>query len=402
MPPSESDSMLDGIAAPAAVASTRPLSVLQIGMEWFTPGAAGGLSRYYSDLFKSLPGTGIAPLGLVCSPDNVAELTEGRVQSFAPDGASTFDRVKGVRRAAASILRQRPVDLVACHFALYGLPVLDRIRHLPMVYHFHGPWAEESGREGERSLSVLAKRALERLVYRRAARVITLSDAFADLAERQYGVRRDRLRIIPGSVDIERFAIPQSRMDAREALGWPADRPILITVRRLMARMGLDRLITAMQSVVRAQPEVLLCIAGRGPQAAMLQAQVDSLGLSKNVRLLGFLPDAELPLAYRAADINLLPSDALEGFGLSAAEALAAGTPTMVTPVGGLPDVVRELSPDLIFQSGDSEQLAEGLVAALGGRLRLPGSDDCRAYAASRFSLALCGRRVADVYCEVV
>ena len=377
------------------------MSVLQIGMEWFTAGAPGGLARYYTDLFKSLPAAGIDPVGLVCSPDDVGQTTGGRVQSFAADGASTLGRVRGVRRATGQVLRAQAVDVVACHFALYGLPVLDRIRHLPLVYHFHGPWAEESGREGERSLSVGAKRALERLIYRRATRVVTLSQAFADLAAQQYGVRRDRLRVIPGSVDVGRFAIGQSRAEAREMLGWPADRPILLTVRRLMARMGLDRLVTAMASVVRSEPDVLLCIAGKGPQAAALQAQADALGLQHHVRLLGFVPDADLPLAYRAADINLLPSDVLEGFGLSAAEALAAGTPTMVTPVGGLPDVVRDLSAELIFRSGASEHLAEGLAAALRGSIRLPDSAACRDYAASRFSLALCGRRVADVYREV-
>ena len=398
--------MPDGLAAAEAVmdavAKARALNVLQIGMEWFTAGAPGGLARYYTDLFKSLPLAGVDPVGLVCSPDNVAEMTGGRVQSFAVDGASTLGRVLGVRRAAGRALRVQQVDLVACHFALYGLPVLDRIRHLPLVYHFHGPWAEESGREGERSLSVQAKRAIERLVYRRADRVITLSEAFADLAERQYGVRRDRLRVIPGSVDVARFAIAESRTEARATLGWPADRPILLTVRRLMARMGLDRLVQAMASVVKVQPDVLLCIAGKGPQAAALQEQAVALGLSQNVRLLGFVPDADLPLAYRAADINILPSDVLEGFGLSAAEALAAGTPTMVTPVGGLPDVVRELSPDLIFQSGASQHLAAGLTAALHGSIRLPDSAACRDYAASRFSLGLCGRRVAEVYREAV
>ena len=394
--------MLDGVAADATAASNnRMLQVLQIGMEWFTPGAPGGLARYYNDLFKSLPLSGVAPVGLVCSPDNVAALSDGRVQSFAPEGASTFTRAKGVRQAVGRVLHAQPVDVVACHFALYGLPVLDRIRRLPLVYHFHGPWAEESGREGERSATVLAKRALERLVYRRAERVITLSEAFADLAERQYGVRRERLRVIPGSVDVARFAVPQSRAEARATLCWPNDRPILLTVRRLMGRMGLDRLIAAMASVVRAQPDVLLYIAGKGPQAAALQAQAEALQLDRNIRFLGFVPDAELPLAYRAADINLLPSDVLEGFGLSAAEALAAGTPTMVTPVGGLPDVVRDLSAGLIFQSGRSEHLAEGLSAALNGSVRLPDSAACRAYASDRFSLSLCGRRVAAVYREV-
>ena len=391
--------MLDGVDA--SPVSTRSLTVLQIGMEWFTPGAAGGLSRYYTDLFKSLPGAGVDPVGLVSGPGNVAELTAGRVQSFAAEGASTWGRMRGARSATSRLLRAQPVDVVAAHFALYSLPVLDCIRHLPLVFHFHGPWAEEAGREGERRLSVLAKRALERLVYHRAARVITLSQAFADLAVRDYAIPPDRIRVIPGSVDIERFAVPQSRDEARAVLGLPTGRPILITVRRLMARMGLDRLLAAMTSVVRAQPDVLLCIAGKGPQAAALQAQAQSLGLSGHVRFMGFVPDADLPLAYRAADLNLLPTDVLEGFGLSAAEALAAGTPTMVTPVGGLPDVVRELSPGLIFQSSSVEHLADGLIAALGGQVALPDAAECRAYAATRFSLALCGQRVGDVYREV-
>jgi glycosyltransferase involved in cell wall biosynthesis len=107
-------------------------------------------------------------------------------------------------------------------------------------------------------------------------------------------------------------------------------------------------------------------------------------------------------MAYRAANINVLPTDMLEGFGLSAAEALAAGTPSMVTPVGGLPEVVSGLSSDLIFRSGSSEDLADGLIAALHGGIRLPDSKACRSYAATRFDPLLSARHIADVYREVV
>ncbi len=381
--------------------AARPLRVLQIGMEWFTPTSAGGLARVYADLFKSLPQAGIAPVGLVSGPDGVAAMTDGHVHSFTRDGASFAGRLLGARQGIRRLLRTEQIDVVAGHFALYAAPALDALKHQPLVFHFHGPWAAESRREGHNGAVVAAKQFVETLVYRRAQRVIVLSRAFGELAVRSYGIAEDRVRQMSGSVDVARFAVPQTRAAARRLLGWPEDRPILLTVRRLASRMGLDRLVTAMVEIVKAVPEVLLLIAGKGPLAEALRAQVVALGLERHVRLLGFVPDDDLPLAYRAADINVLPTDMLEGFGLSAAEALAAGTPSMVTPVGGLPDVVADLSDALIFRSGSSVDLAAGLVAALRGEVALPDSEACRRYAASRFDPQLFARRVADVYREV-
>jgi glycosyltransferase involved in cell wall biosynthesis len=384
-----------------AEGEVRPLRVLQIGMEWFTPTSAGGLARVYADLFKSLPQVGIEPVGLVSGPDGVAEMTGGHVRSFTHDGASFAGRLLGARQGVNHVLRTERVDVVAGHFALYAFPALDALKRQPLVFHFHGPWAAEARREGHSRAVVAIKQVLETLVYRRAQRVIVLSHAFGELAARSYGIPEDRLRQVTGSVDIARFAVPQTREVAREILGWPNDRPILLTVRRLASRMGLDHLLTAMVMIVKAVPEVLLHIAGKGPLGEALRQQATSLGLDKNVRFLGFIPDHDLPFAYCAADINLLPTDMLEGFGLSAAEALAAGTPSMVTPVGGLPDVVSDLSSNLIFRSGSSEDLAVGLTDALLGRIQLPDSKTCRRYAASRFDPLLFARRVADVYREV-
>jgi glycosyltransferase involved in cell wall biosynthesis len=248
----------------------------------------------------------------------------------------------------------------------------------------------------------MVKKAVERRVYRRADRFIVLSRAFADLLSREYGVDPDRIRVVPGSVDLERFNDRLSSEAARVALGWPTDRPILLATRRLIARVGLDQLIAAIQTVRRSIPDVLLCIAGRGPLEPVLRKQIEEGGLDANVRLLGFLPDDELPLAYRAADINVVPTAALEGFGLTAAEALAAGTPSMVTPIGGLPEVVADLAPELIFASGAAFDLAAGLLAALKGEVALPSSAACRAYAEARFANSLAAQRTAAVYRELL
>jgi glycosyltransferase involved in cell wall biosynthesis len=124
--------------------------------------------------------------------------------------------------------------------------------------------------------------------------------------------------------------------------------------------------------------------------------------MTKHIRFLGYVEDDQLPHLYRAADINVVPTLALEGFGLVAAEAMAAGTPSMVTPVGGLPEVVSDLSPDLIFQSSSSSHLAQGLIDALLGRVRLPDSVACEAFVNANFTSALMAKRTAAVYKELL
>jgi glycosyltransferase involved in cell wall biosynthesis len=385
-----------------ATTSVAPSDIrtLQIGMRWFGSGS-GGLDRVFYDLANALPAQGVAVQGLVVQPADVAAQTGGRIQAFAEDGAGLPRRLLGVRRVVRHCLRSGDIDLVAGHFALYLAPILSSLGDTPLVMHFHGPWAQESDFEGQKRRAILAKKAVERFVYRRADRFIVLSNAFADLLVREYGIPHGRIRVVPGSVDLDRFTDRFSKDAARAALRWPAERPILLSIRRLIARVGLDRLVEAMKAVREAVPEVLLCIAGRGPLEGALRKQITEAGLDENVHLLGFLPDEDLPVAYRAADINVVPTAALEGFGLTAAEALAAGTPSMVTPVGGLPEVVSGLSPDLVFASCEADDLAAGLIAAIRGQVALPGSATCRAYAETHFSSGLAAQRTAAVYREL-
>ena len=120
--------------------------------------------------------------------------------------------------------------------------------------------------------------------------------------------------------------------------------------------------------------------------------------LKEHVRLAGFVPDADLPVAYRAANLSVVPSIALEGFGLVVLESLAAGTPVVVTPVGGLPEVVSGLSEDLILHGSSANHLAEGLAARLSALDKLPSEIACRAYAKDNFDWPVIAKRVVDVY----
>ncbi|HRR39717.1 MAG TPA: glycosyltransferase, partial [Syntrophales bacterium] len=124
---------------------------------------------------------------------------------------------------------------------------------------------------------------------------------------------------------MERFHPSGDRRDIRRRLGIPENRAVILTVRNLVPRMGLENLITAMKDVVKALPDVLLIIGGSGPLREKLLRLACELQLSDSIRFTGFIRDEELPDYYRAADIFVLPTIELEGFGLVTLEALACG-----------------------------------------------------------------------------
>lgn len=385
-----------------AIDSKRVIRTLQLGMSWLPEKAGSGLDRVYDALIRHLPEVGVDVRGLVAGSARVEADSGGRVRVFAPEDASLSHRLSAARRMGVEDLEAMSFDLVAAHFALYAAPVWDRLGAQPFVVHFHGPWAAESAMEGGGPLAVWVKKAIERAVYGRADRFIVLSSAFRDLLCSSYGVDPEAVRIVPGGVEADRFATGLSRREARRHLGWSADRPILLTVRRLRRRMGLDRLITAMSQLRSRVPEALLLIAGTGPIADELQAQVVAYGLADSVRFLGFVPDEDLPLAYRAADVSIVPTVALEGFGLTTVESLAAGTPVLVTPSGGLPEVVRDLDPRLILPSAESDAIAEGVAEALSHLDVLPSEIACQDYVRQHFSWRRVAEQTRAVYEEVV
>jgi len=380
----------------------RPLlRTLQLGMEWF-PEKPGGLNRVYFELVKHLPQANVEVHGLVAGTAQVTETSGGMIEGFAPHSRSLLPRLLAMRRLGSALLHGDPKLLVVSHFSLYTAPLLDAIAGHPLVVHFQGPWGLEGGAERQSAVTVRVKTEVERAVYRRASAFIVLSRPFGQILERRFGVPAHKIHVIPGGVDVARFAIRESRAECRAALGWPQDRPIVLAVRRLMRRMGLDDLVGAAALLRERVPNVLVLIAGTGPVRDELQRQIMSLGLGDTVRLLGFVPDDTLPSAYRAADLSVVPTVALEGFGLIVVESLAAGTPCLVTPVGGLPEAVSGLSRSLVLSATGAEAIAAGLADALTGVTPLPSARECVDFARRNFDWPVIAERVRLVYEEAM
>lgn len=366
-------------------------------MGWFGE-EPGGLNRMYAGLLGSLPKQGVAVHGLVAGSAAADQAAPRNLSFFERREASVLGRLRGCRRAVNHALEVENVDVVAAHFSLYALPILDLVRERRFVFHFHGPWASESRSEQERGAGVVTKRAIEALVYRRADRLIVLSSAFAQVLERQFSIAPERIHVIPGGVEAARYRLDESRAVARAKLGLPADRPLVVAVRRLVRRVGLEGLVNAMDEVRKAVPDALLLIAGRGEMAQELAQRIEARGLGNHVRLLGFVADDELPLLFRACDLSVVPSVALEGFGLATIESLAAGTPVLVTPVGGLPETVAPLDPSLVLSEASPGCLASGISDALRNPDALPPAHACARYVRENFDWPVVAAKVLAVY----
>ena len=210
-------------------------------------------------------------------------------------------------------------------------------------------------------------------------RVLSASDALA--AESSFTRSRieaiydrelsDRIQVIPGWIESGRFAIlpPDQVRQVRQRLGWPLGRPVFFSLRRLEVRMGLDRFLHAIAEVRQSGLDVYTVIAGSGGERQALEDLREQLGLQEHVEFMGRVSEELLPLAYGASDASIIPTRALECFGIIALEGMATGRPVLVTPIGSLPEVVGAFEPQWVAAGNEASHIAAIMRAFLQGQL---------------------------------
>ncbi len=243
-----------------------------------------------------------------------------------------------------------------------------RCRHrvsLANLAVFHSGWGDEYRVEHESASGRLGgwlRDRAERHVIRRANQYLTLSAFMADRLAELHKIPRAKIHTVPGGVDLEHFSPAETRSQIRKRLGWKQGVPTLISVRNLRPRMGLNNLLEAVALVLPRVPDLRVVLVGHGPLREELLRSCRKLGLAEIVEFAGFVDDAELPDMYRAANLAVVPTAALEGFGLVILEALACGTPVVATPVGGIPEILTGLDGQLMSSGTKAADIAATLL----------------------------------------
>ncbi len=189
------------------------------------------------------------------------------------------------------------------------------------------------------------------------------------------GMPADRIRVHATGVDQDRFS-PVDRDRAKTLLG--VHGPLVVSLGALIPRKGHDVVIEA----VAALPGVSLRIAGAGPDQARLDALIARSGAADRVRLLGSVPHADISDLIAAADVMALASSS-EGLANAWVEALACGTPIVITDAGAAAEVVT--APDA---GRIAPRTPEAFAAAIADLLASPPSQTATRATAARFTWA--------------
>lgn len=303
-----------------------------------------------------------------------------------PRGSIAFllATLRNAKTAFKRIAGAHPIDLINIHQPFSAYPLLSEptARGIKKIYtclsfafeeyQSRNRYPDNLVRRMLYTLHVWGRRHMEGRLLRRSERIIVLSRFTADKIANTYGIRDDRIATIPGGIDLVRFSPAALRDDIRNRHSLPPSRFILFTVRNLVARMGLENLVAAMKEIIKSVPEAFLVIGGTGPLRETLLQMIETFQLSNHVRLCGFIPEGDLPDYYRAADLFVLPTVELEGFGLVTLEALACGTPVLGTPIGGTSEILGELDRRFLFKDPKPESLATLIIATAGLYLDRP------------------------------
>lgn len=212
-----------------------------------------------------------------------------------------------------------------------------------------------------RGYDLLRRRALSS-----ADSVIPVSRFLARRAQ-HLGVDEEKITVVPNATNPDVF-YPDSPPDLREELD-ADDRSVVVSAGRLVPKKGFDTALKAIDRVRSEIPDVLLLIAGDGPERTSLESLAHNLGVEDHVRFLGSVSQEHLRHYYSLADVFLMagrevPGD-VEGFGLVYLEANACGTPTIGARVGGVPDAVRDGETGLLVPPDDPPATAGALTRLL-------------------------------------
>ncbi|MGV9749877.1 glycosyltransferase family 4 protein [Nocardia farcinica] len=303
---------------------------------------------------------------------------------------------------AARLLRERAGDFDVVHDnQCLGSGLLDIAEFLPVVATVHHPITRD--RAVDLAAAPWRRKPLVRRWYgflgmqqrvaRRIPDLVTVSSSSAADIVADFGVDPGRLNVVPLGVDTTLFA-PRAapRVAGRIVAVASADKPLkgVAHLLRACARLRVTHRIE-LQLVAKLEPE--------GPTEKLIA----ELGLSDIVTVRAGLSDADLADLLASAEIACIPS-LYEGFSLPAVEAMASGTPLVVSRTGALPEVVGEpgVCADLITP-GDADELAAALGALFDAPLRRQAmATACRARAVSVFSWESVAAQTARIYLRAI
>jgi glycosyltransferase involved in cell wall biosynthesis len=226
------------------------------------------------------------------------------------------------------------------------------------------------------------------------------------------GVPAHLCEVVPNGVNLNEFSDEHSErgmQNLRRLAGHRLrDRKVLLTVGRLIERKGVVYFLTdVMPKLLAVRQDFCYLIVGEGPQRELLETRITSLHLEDHVVLLGQVDDETLRASYHLSDLFIMPNipvqNDIEGFGLVAIEAAAAGRYVVATKLDGIPEAIVSGQNGILLDPLDSEAFAQAILELLDDDERREKlGQQAREFVWRRYSWDIIARRYLRVFLEVI
>lgn len=318
------------------------------------------------------------------------------------------------RKLFSSLAKKVKFDLINFHLALpaFGINTCPVSKRIPKVYTFHSSMRAEVEvqiRKKRYFPAFLNKTVLgiiklvETVVLKPCKAIIVLSNFSRQCLIDVYRQDPDKIIVIPGGVDVNKFAPADDRTALRESLSFPKDRTVLLTARRLVARMGLENLIYAVKKVIESKKDIFLFILGDGFLRAKLNAIIEQENLKEYIALPGSVTMEKIIRYYQASDVFIVPTEYDEWFGLVTIEALACGLPVLGTPIGGTAEILANVDKNLLFSGTSATDIANGISKFLENEdAFIATSQKYRKYVIGSYSWEAVSRKTEKIYYDLL
>jgi len=305
-----------------------------LATQWYPPDT-GGVARHVEDLAHFLKKRDHEVMVVTRKRDG-REKNESRIYEL--NGIEYLQLLAtGGNGVIKKILKEFEPNIVHVHHAFTPIPVAvslsSKINNYPTILTNHSAYFYDYK-------YILKTISYIGLPFKTILSKIDSIIAVSNIAKKfiESFVSDKEIYVIPNGVDIDRFN-PNGSRNFREKFD---DIFIILFVGRLVRRKGVHLLIEAMKYVANEVNNVKLIVAGDGPLKNFLKNRILDLNLSEHVELLGKVDDRLLPDLYRSSNLFILPSIYGESFGIVVLEAMACGTPVLVSRIGGLREIVVE------------------------------------------------------------
>ncbi|NLW44846.1 MAG: glycosyltransferase family 4 protein [Syntrophomonadaceae bacterium] len=349
------------------------MRVLMLSWE-FPPQIIGGLGRHVYELSQRLGNYGVETYVLTPLVDGCATYEEFQgVKVFRVGTPLTgskrfkswiFDfNTELIREGIRLDYQEKGFHLVHAHDWLVGYAgrSLSRVLNVPLVSTIH---ATEYGRNlGLHNPMQREIHDIERNLILDSECIVCCSNYMRNEIQSLFNPNPSRITVIPNGASMNRYRVTDFPPD-QEFEGIARGEPVVFYIGRLVPEKGVSILIRAFRLVLQSIPSAKLVIAGRGPQGPELQRLAAELGLGDRVWFAGYISDDLRDRIYRRANVAVFPS-LYEPFGIVALEAMASGTPVVVSDVGGLAEIVVDGETGLKVNPLNEANLASALIRVL-------------------------------------